>query len=134
MLEVPEMDCVAGKGIKGDRYFDYKPDYKGQITFFSREVLERLWEELQVPLEERSVSATRRNVLVSGVDLNSLVGKKFSLGDLVFSGSEECSPCYWMNSVIHTRAEEWMRGRGGLRARILTGGTLRPGRYDSLPY
>jgi len=130
MVEVPEMHCVAGKGIEGDRYFDHKPDYKGQITFFSREVLERLWEELQVREEDRVLSATRRNVLVSGVDLNSLVGRKFTIGDLVFSGSEECSPCYWMNSAIHTRAEVWMKGRGGLRARILAGGILRPGRYE----
>src|SRR5437588_919245 len=37
--EVPSVECVAGHGIRGDRFFDYQQDYKGQITFFSLEVL-----------------------------------------------------------------------------------------------
>ncbi len=42
MIEMAEIECVAGQGIRGDRYFDYKNDYKGQITFFSMEVLDAL--------------------------------------------------------------------------------------------
>jgi len=40
-LRVEEIECVAGRGIRGDRFFDYQPDYKGQITFFAMEVLDR---------------------------------------------------------------------------------------------
>jgi ABC-type amino acid transport substrate-binding protein len=42
MIEVPLIACVAGRGIRGDRYFDFKDDYKGQITFFSLDVFEEL--------------------------------------------------------------------------------------------
>ena len=44
MIEVPMIECVAGRGIRGDRYFDFKNDYKGQITFFSLEVFDELCE------------------------------------------------------------------------------------------
>ena len=48
MVEVPVIECVAGRGICGDRYFDFKDDYKGQITFFSRDVFEELCAALGV--------------------------------------------------------------------------------------
>jgi len=121
--EVDELVCVAGRGIPGDRFFDYTPDYKGQITFFSRENLKKLWDELAV--ECREPSATRRNVLSEGLDLPALIGAEFEIQGVRFSGSEECRPCYWMNGAIHPEAEAWMRGRGGLRARILSDGVLR---------
>ena len=124
MVAMENVECVAGKGIRGDRFFDYKPNYKGQITFFSWEILQQLWKDLSVPSEKQDVTATRRNVIVSGVDLNSLIGKEFSLQGIHFLGTEECKPCYWMNQAIDSEAEEWMRGRGGLRAKILTSGIL----------
>ena len=38
VLERDEIECVAGQGIRGDRFFGYQEDYKGQITFFAGEV------------------------------------------------------------------------------------------------
>jgi MOSC domain-containing protein YiiM len=122
ILEVNQIDCVAGRGIRGDRFFDFKADYKGQITFFSSEVLEALRRELNLP--QAQASAIRRNALVSGVDLNSLVGTEFELSGVRFAGVEQCKPCYWMNSALGPGAEDWPQGRGGLRARILTDGRL----------
>jgi MOSC domain-containing protein YiiM len=123
LIEVDQLECVAGKGIRGDRFFDFKPDYKGQITFFAWEDLQLLWNELDVV--ERNPSATRRNVITADVDLQSLVSTEFELQGVRFLGVEECRPCYWMNSAIHPDAEAWMRGRGGLRAKILSDGILR---------
>jgi MOSC domain-containing protein YiiM len=124
-VEVEEIECVAGRGIRGDRYFDFKPDYKGQITFFAWENLLRMWEELGVAAEARDPAATRRNVIVQGLDLDALVGSEFEIQGVRFLGTEECRPCYWMNGAICAGAEDWMRGRGGLRAKILTDGFLR---------
>ena len=122
MLECDQIECVAGKGIIGDRFFDYKQDYKGQISFFSMEVYELLSHKLGV--EDLNPSATRRNVVVSGVDLNSLIGQEFELQGVHFEGSCECSPCFWMDEAIAPGAEALLQGQGGLRARILTDGTL----------
>ena len=75
MLALPSVKCVAGSGLAGDRFFDYEPDYKGQVTFFSLEVHERLQVEYD---REYSPSLYRRNLIVSGADLNELIGQEFA--------------------------------------------------------
>ena len=121
--EVEEAVLVAGKGIEGDRFFGWKENYKGQITFFSREVYESLC--MQLGVTGRGPEVFRRNVVVSGVDLNELAGQEFEVQGIRFEGVAECSPCYWMDGAFHPGAEAALKGRGGLRARILTSGTLR---------
>lgn len=122
-LEVPEIECVAGHGIRGDRFFDYRDNYKGQITFFALEVFEELCAALQ--LGSCSPSQLRRNAITRGVDLNSLIGAEFEIQGVRFRGIAECRPCYWMDQAIAPGAEDFLQGRGGLRARILSDGTLR---------
>ena len=123
MIEVPEVECAAGQGIRGDRYFDFKDDYKGQITFFSLEVFEELCNALQ--LQDCSPAATRRNVITRGVNLNNLVEMQFEVQGVHFRGIEECRPCYWMERALTPGAYEFLKGRGGLRAKILSDGRLR---------
>ena len=64
-------------------------------------------------------------MVTRGIDLNELVGVEFELQGVRFQGTEECRPCEWMNHAIGPGAEELLRGRGGLRARILSDGILR---------
>jgi MOSC domain-containing protein YiiM len=122
MVEVPVIECVAGTGIRGDRYFDFKNDYKGQITFFSLEVFDKLCGELQN--QDCSPSLLRRNVIARGIDLNELIGQDFEIQGTRFHGMEECRPCYWMDRAIAPGAHEFLKGRGGLRAKILCDGKL----------
>lgn len=122
-IEVDEVHCVAGRGLEGDRYFDHEKDYKGQITFFSQEVFDEICAALQI--ENRDPGSVRRNVVVSGVDLNALVGSEFEVQGVRFRGVEECKPCYWMDLAVADGAETLLVGRGGLRCRILSDGTLR---------
>ena len=75
MIEVAMIECVAGRGIRGDRYFDFKDDYKGQITFFSLEVFNQLCGALQI--SGHSPSFVRRNVITRDVDLNELIGEDY---------------------------------------------------------
>lgn len=125
VIAVDSVECHAGRGLAGDRFYDYKEDFKGQITLFDKAVADALQTELNLPPIDHS--AFRRNVMVSGIDLNALVGKQFSIGDTELSGSEECSPCYWMDQAIGPGAFEWLKGRGGLRCRITRSGTLQTG-------
>ena len=122
MVSVERAECVAGSGLKGDRFFDHKPDYKGQVTLFSQEVYEELCQEFQV--HDKDPSVFRRNIVVEDIDLNELIGKEFEIQGVRFLGTEEASPCYWMNQAFHQGAKEAMEGRGGLRARILTDGVV----------
>lgn len=123
MVEVEEVECVGGRGLRGDRFFDYEKDYKGQITFFSTDIFNKLCRELNLP--NAHPSAVRRNAFVSGIDLNSLIGREFEVQRLRFVGVEESRPCEWMDHALGPGACEWLRGRGGLRARILSDGILR---------
>ncbi|MBE0543808.1 MAG: molybdenum cofactor biosysynthesis protein [Verrucomicrobia bacterium] len=123
VLEVDTMRCVAGRGIEGDRYFDYEPDFKGQITFFADEVYRALCE--QFGKRDQGPSVFRRNVITRGVDLESLVGQEFEVQGVRFLGVESCKPCYWMDQAFGPGTEAALQGRGGLRARILSDGVLR---------
>jgi len=123
ITEVTECHCVAGRGIEGDRFFDHKDNYKGQITFFSWDVFEQLKAATNAP--KAAPSAMRRNILLEGVELNALIGQTFELQGIRFEGTEECRPCAWMDEAVGPGAEAFLKGRGGLRARILTDGYLR---------
>jgi len=123
LFEVDEIECVAGHGVRGDRFFDFKEDYKAQITFFSSEVMEQVCQLLG--LSAVPAGATRRNVITSGIDLNQLVGKRFTVQGVEFEGVCECKPCYWMDQAIAPGAEAALQGRGGLCAKILSDGKLR---------
>ncbi len=87
VLEQDEVECVAGQGILGDRFFSYQVDYKGQITFFAWEVFDKLRCELNLP--DAHPSGTRRNVITEGLDLNALVGQEFEIQGVRFAGVEE---------------------------------------------
>ena len=122
-VEVFEVHCVTSRGIRGDRFFDHKEYYKGQITFFAAEVFDEVCRALG--MHGKSAAVLRRNVITEGADLNALVGSEFELQGVRFRGMEQCSPCYWMNTALAPGAEKLMKGRGGLRAAILTDGYLR---------
>jgi MOSC domain-containing protein YiiM len=123
MIEVPVIECIPGRGIRGDRYFNFKDDYKGQITFFSRDVLDELCTALD--RHDCSPAAARRNVITRGVDLNEFIGKEFEVQSVRFYGTQECAPCYWMDRAFAPGTKDFLKGRGGLRAKILSGGQLR---------
>src|SRR5437867_2445422 len=121
-LEVPMIECVTGRGIRGDRYFDFKDNYKGQITFFSLEVFDELCRALA--LHDCSPALVRRNVMTRDVDLNQLIDQDFEIQGVRFHGTEECRPCYWMERAIAPAAEELLKGRCGMRARMWPSGKL----------
>ena len=122
VLAVSGIECVAGEGIKGDRYFGFKKEYKGQITFFEEEVYKDLCSRLNV--YDRGPEAFRRNVITRGTRLNDLIGAEFEIQGVRFFGKEECSPCSWMDRAFAPGSEEALKGRGGLRALILSSGMM----------
>ena len=125
IIDCDTFELVSGSGVRGDRFFNYKEDYKGQITFFDFAVYEAVKSEFSLP--DLETSAFRRNVIIDGVDLNSLIGKRFAIGELEFEGSEEAKPCYWMDQACAPGTEEFLKGKGGLRCRIRKSGTLGKG-------
>ena len=130
ILEPETIECVMGRGIRGDRYYHLKEHHKGQVTFFEWETFSKLCNHFE--LDHLTPSNMRRNIITEGVELNQLIGVQFKIGDVQFEGTEECRPCFWMDQAVHEGAFEWMKGRGGLRAKVLTNGSLTLGQHDLL--
>ena len=122
MVDASSVRCLAGRGLEGDRFLDHKADNPGQVTFFAEEVFHGLCSALD--RHDRPPSALRRNVLTRGADLDVLIGKEFVVQGVRFLGKAECRPCHWMDRAFGPGAEAWLKGRGGLRAQILTDGWL----------
>jgi MOSC domain-containing protein YiiM len=125
LLEVSNVECVAGQGLRGDRYFDFRANYKGQITFFSAEVFEKLCTHFGI--KDKPAGVLRRNVIVSGFDLLSLIGQEFEIQGVRFRGTQHCAPCEWMNTAFAPGAEAFLKNNAGLRAQILTDGMVTTG-------
>lgn len=126
--DVAEAEARAGLGLVGDRYYGVPAHYEAQVTFISAEVLAEVGAELGAELEP---SLARRNIVIAGVPLNQLMGEEFSLewaGESVrFMGVKQAAPCGWMDAMYGAGAQGLMRGRGGLRVRVLTDGMIRRG-------
>ena len=122
-----KVECITGKGIRGDRYFGFKDNYKAQVTFFDESVHESVQKKFS---SNHTPDVYRRNVLMRGLDLNTLIGKSFKLGEVEFEGVQECTPCYWMDEVVAPGTEKFLMGQGGLRTRLLSDGNLQLGKVE----
>jgi MOSC domain-containing protein YiiM len=127
---VEQVEAVAGRGLIGDRYyhgegtFAKKDSPDREVTLIESEALEALTRDCEISLRP---DQTRRNLITRGVPLNHLVGKEFSIGEVVLRGLRLCEPCGHLERLTTKGVEKGLLHRGGLRAQILRGGTLRPG-------
>ena len=122
LREVSKVECVAGRGLRGDRYFDFLQDYKGQVTFFSAEVFEKLCATFGI--KDKPAGVLRRNLIVFGVDLLSLIDREFEIQGVRFRGTQHCAPCEWMNTAFAPGTESFLADNAGLRAQILCDGPI----------
>lgn len=119
----------AGRGLRGDRYFDDAGSFADRdgsdLTLIEREVLAAVERDHGIDLEP---GAHRRNVTTAGVALNHLVGERFRVGDTVCVGEELCEPCSYLERHLEREGvREALVHRGGLRARIVEGGSIAVG-------
>lgn len=112
-----ELSLQPLKGITDDRF----EHGRYPLTFFSLEVAEFMEKELDRKID---ISDFRRNIVISGINLCELIDRQFRIGAVLFEGMAHCNPCPWMNAVIDKDAYALMKGRGGLRARVVEGGRL----------
>ncbi len=120
-IPMQSVELKAGYGIEGDRYAKREEGHRRQITFFDLATIDALSEFSGKEIPPQTV---RRNVFVRGIDLPTLVGKNFSIQGVKFVGVDPCPPCEWMDKMMGDGAKDLMEGRGGLRAKILTEGSL----------
>jgi hypothetical protein len=119
-----EAEVVAGRGIPGDRYFlrtgtySNYPDQTGRdLTLVEAEALERAGV---------SGAESRRAVVVRGVELSALIGKRFRLGELECYGTRACEPCKYLEDLLGKPVLRTL-AHTGLRVDVLVGGRLSVG-------
>ena len=123
MRAVEQADAVAGRGLVGDRYGSGSG--KRGITLIQAEHLPVI--AALAGLDAVAPPTLRRNLVVSGLPLIALKGRRFRIGEVLCEGTGPADPCSRMEAALGPGGYNAMRGHGGLCARILEGGTLRLG-------
>ncbi len=112
--------AVTGGGLEGDRYTGGSG--KRGVTLIQAEhlpVIAALSGHAEV-----APAALRRNLVVSGIPLIALKGRRFRVGTALLEGTAPCDPCSKMEALLGPGGYNAMRGMGGLCARVIAGGTL----------
>jgi hypothetical protein len=132
LREVPQVRLEPGQGLIGDRY-------SRGVGTFSEKLRDRPdWEVTLIEIEEierynalegkrLTPGAFRRNLVTCGVRLNDLVGRRFTVGTAELEGIRLCEPCAYLAGLLGPSVVTAMAHRAGLRARVVTGGTLQAG-------
>ncbi|MFB6270233.1 MAG: MOSC domain-containing protein [Halobacterium sp.] len=131
------VDAVAGRGLRGDRYFsdvetgtfvtwDADQDRAAgyDLTLIEREAIDAIEREADIAL---APGEHRRNVVTQDAALNHLVGTRFRIGDAVCRGDRLCEPCRYLQDLVGENVLDALAHRGGLRADIVESGRIQPG-------
>lgn len=131
MIAVSEARLEEGQGIVGDRYFSGKGTFSeklkdsddSEVTLIESEQIDYFNRENGLELD---YGAPRRNVVTQGIDLNKLVNVRFRVGDVLLEGIRLCEPCAHLARLLTKKILPGLVHRGGLRARIISSGFIKP--------
>jgi len=130
MVAVPEATAIAGVGIEKDRYAKSAGTFSSwpkdhEFTLIEAEAIEAM---NTLPGISLATGASRRNVTTRGVSLNGWIDKEFTIGEVRCRGTRLCQPCAHLQKLLGIEElVKIMHDRGGLRAVIIGGGTIRVG-------
>jgi MOSC domain-containing protein YiiM len=128
MLDAAE--ATVGRGLSGDRYFAKEGTFSNDpgdgrdLTLTEAEALEAIGAEFGITLRP---SEHRRNLTTRGIDLNALVGRRFTVGDVLCEGIRLCEPCDHLEALTGKELIHPLLHRAGLRANILAAGVIHVG-------
>ena len=117
--------AVATKGLEGDHRMDKTPGSARQVTLISEEFMQQIAHF--TGLSTIDPVLLRRNLVVSGINLNALRHQRFQIGDAVFEATALCHPCSRMEAALGKGGVAAMIGHGGLCAKILSTGYITVG-------
>lgn len=126
------VEAVAGRGLRGDRYFEGTGTYSQSARDVCRELSLIEGETLDAVERDYGISIEpdehRRNLTTRDVGLNRLVGARFRVGEATCEGVELCEPCSYLESLVERDGlHDALIHRGGIRARIVSDGIVEPG-------
>ena len=123
-IEVLQSVKIGPQGLDGDR-FDGPEGAPRTVTLIQKEHIDAVASILGRPSVDPS--ELRRNIVVSGINLQSLKEKTFRVGDAVLFGTGNCPPCSLMEETLGPGGYNAMRGHGGITARVVESGSVEIG-------
>ncbi|MEM9819932.1 MAG: MOSC domain-containing protein [Bacteroidota bacterium] len=121
LLSVDTAKVSVEKGLEGDHHKGRNK--KRQITLIQAEYLDVVASILKKEYIDPQV--TRRNIMVSGINLQALKDRKIRLGkEVVLEVTGECHPCSRMETNLGPGGYNAMRSHGGVTAKVIQGGTI----------
>ena len=121
MLEPEAVEARREAGLTGD-HARPGPRNARQVTLIQ-------WEHLAVvgALLGREITPAdlRRNIAVAGINLFSLKGRRFRIGQALLETTGWCQPCARLEQRLGPGTFQAMRGHGGITARVIEGGIIR---------
>lgn len=132
MQSIPKASLVAGKGLEGDRYFDGKGTFSEklknnpavELSLIEKEEIDKF---NITHNQSHNYGDFRRNIVTEGFRLNDYVGKEFTIGNIKLKGIRLCEPCPYLAETVNPLVLPHMLGVAGLRAQIITSGTIKQG-------
>ncbi len=118
---VDVIKAIEKKGLEGDR----SKGGNRQVTLIQKEHIDAVASFLGK--DHLDFTLTRRNILVEGINLLSLKGKKIRIGDVILEYTGECHPCSRMEEALGSGGYNAMRGHGGITTKIVSGGEIKTG-------
>ena len=125
---VSEVEAVQETGLVGDHYRGSSG--KRQVTLIQAEHLKGVASILGK--DHIDPVLTRRNIVVSGVNLVAFKERRFSIGEVILEMTGLCVPCSRMEENLGPGGYNAMRGHGGITTRVIQGGMIRVGDTVSL--
>ena len=114
-----------GKGIVNDRYYGNFKKKKEQVTLINLEEINNFNNKIKKNIEAKDF---RRNIIVSGIDLNELINKEIKVNEVTLKIHEICQPCKYLQDRLKIPGlVKMLLNKSGVRAEILTSGSLAVG-------
>ena len=120
-----EVTVAIGTGVDGDYHSKKKPGGERQVTLIQQEHLATIAANTGHNVVQPET--LRRNIVVSGIELASLVGQQFHIGDAILEGTGPCTPCSRMDENLGPGGRLAMKGLGGLTTTVIAAGRIRVG-------
>lgn len=124
MVEEGQALLEPGSGLRGDRWRGSATGAR-QVTLVAAEHLRAIAGYLG--LDAVAPARLRRNLVVEGVNLLALKGRRFRIGSALLEWSGECHPCSRMEEEFGPGGYNAVRGHGGITARVIEPGAIRLG-------
>jgi MOSC domain-containing protein YiiM len=120
--KVDSIEVRTDFGIVGDYRSGGNP--RRQLTLIEDEALSEAATILGRAVPE---GGSRRQVVIRGLDLNTLIGHQIRIGDIVLAVERYCAPCQRMNGELGQGGRDALRWKAGVTCQVVRGGTLQVG-------